>query len=41
MNDALDKLARDYWDYALSTSPTEALLLGDHRKGDSIHNTQF
>ena len=31
MNDALDKLARDYWDYALSTSPTEALLLGDHR----------
>jgi len=31
MNPELDKLARDYWDYALSTSPTTALLLGDHR----------
>lgn len=31
MNEALDQLATDYWDYALSTSPTEALLLGDHR----------
>lgn len=31
MNEALDRLAADYWDYALSTSPTEALLLGDHR----------
>lgn len=31
MNTALDKLARDYWDYNLSISPTEAMLLGDHR----------
>ena len=31
MNEALDQLASEYWDYALSTSPTEALLLGDHR----------
>ncbi len=31
MNSALDQLAADYWDYALSTSPTDALLLADHR----------
>ena len=31
MNAELDQLAKDYWDYALSTFPTEALLLGDHR----------
>ncbi len=31
MSTSLDQLARDYWDYALSTSPTYALLLGDHR----------
>lgn len=31
MNTPLDKLARDYWDYNLSISPTEAMLLGDHR----------
>ena len=31
MNETLDQLAADYWDYALSQSPTEALLLGDHR----------
>ncbi len=31
MNAELEKLAADYWDYNLSISPTEALLLGDHR----------
>jgi uncharacterized protein (DUF885 family) len=31
VNQELDKLAGDYWDYVLSTSPTSALLLGDHR----------
>jgi uncharacterized protein (DUF885 family) len=31
MNETLDQLAADYWDHALSQSPTEALLLGDHR----------
>ena len=36
MNVELDKLARDYWDYALSTAPTEALLLGDHRFDDQM-----
>jgi uncharacterized protein (DUF885 family) len=36
MNADLDLLARDYWDYALRTSPTEALLLGDHRFDDQM-----
>ncbi|MCP4966078.1 MAG: DUF885 domain-containing protein [bacterium] len=31
MNVELDQLAQDYWEYALSTFPTEAMLLGDHR----------
>jgi len=31
MNTELAQLAADYWDSALSTSPTEALMLGDHR----------
>jgi uncharacterized protein (DUF885 family) len=31
MNTALDELATEYWDYAMSTSPSAALLLGDHR----------
>jgi len=31
MNQALDKLARDYWDFTLETNPTQALMLGDHR----------
>ena len=36
MNEALNQLAADYWDYSLSTSPTEALLLGDHRFDDEM-----
>lgn len=36
MNADLDRLARDYWDYALSTFPTEALLMGDHRFDDQM-----
>ena len=36
MNAELDQLAQDYWDYALSTFPTEALLLGDHRFDDQL-----
>jgi len=31
MNEALNRLAADYWNYVLGTAPTEALLLGDHR----------
>jgi uncharacterized protein (DUF885 family) len=36
LNAALDRLATEYWDYALSTSPTEALLIGDHRFDDQM-----
>ncbi|MEX2323001.1 MAG: DUF885 domain-containing protein [Acidimicrobiia bacterium] len=31
MNEALDRLARDYWEYILEEHPTQALMLGDHR----------
>lgn len=36
MHADLDRLATEYWDYALSTEPTEALLLGDHRFDDQM-----
>lgn len=36
MNAGLDRLAADYWEYALSTFPTEALLMGDHRFDDQM-----
>ncbi|MEA2000484.1 MAG: DUF885 domain-containing protein [Actinomycetota bacterium] len=36
MHAELDRLASDYWDFALSTFPTEALLLGDHRFDDQM-----
>jgi uncharacterized protein (DUF885 family) len=36
LNAELDQVALDYWDYALSTFPTEALLMGDHRFDDQI-----
>ncbi|MDJ0498156.1 MAG: DUF885 domain-containing protein [Acidimicrobiia bacterium] len=34
MNIELDRIATEYWDFVLSTSPTDALLLGDHRFDD-------
>jgi uncharacterized protein (DUF885 family) len=34
MNDALDRLAADYWDFMLEKNPTQALMLGDHRYDD-------
>jgi uncharacterized protein (DUF885 family) len=36
LNAELDRLATEYWDYALSTFPTEALLMGDHRFDDQM-----
>jgi uncharacterized protein (DUF885 family) len=36
MNTELDRLAAEYWDYALGTFPTEALLMGDHRFDDQM-----
>lgn len=36
MHAALDKLARDYWDFCLEENPTQALMLGDHR-----HDAEF
>lgn len=34
MHEALHQLAADYWEYQLETSPTQALMLGDHRYDD-------
>jgi uncharacterized protein (DUF885 family) len=31
VNSALDRLARDFWEFQLESSPTQALMLGDHR----------
>lgn len=39
MNEALDRLARDYWDFRMESSPTHALLLGDHRFDDQFEDT--
>ena len=36
MNTDLDRIATDYWDFVLRTSPTDALLLGDHRFDDQM-----
>ncbi len=36
MNIELDRIATEYWDFVLSTSPTDALLLGDHRFDDQM-----
>jgi uncharacterized protein (DUF885 family) len=31
MNEPLDRLARDYWEFVMEENPTQALMLGDHR----------
>jgi hypothetical protein len=31
MNDRLQSLAAEYWDFAMEASPFSATLLGDHR----------
>ncbi len=36
MHDELARLAEEYWEYSLEVSPTEALMLGDHRYGDRM-----
>jgi uncharacterized protein (DUF885 family) len=36
MNSELHRIATEYWDFALRNSPTDALLLGDHRFGDQM-----
>ena len=34
MNEELKRLGDEYWEYTLEVSPTQALMLGDHRYGD-------
>jgi uncharacterized protein (DUF885 family) len=38
VNTALDQLARDYWEHQLETSPTQALLIGDHRYDEKFED---
>src|SRR5690554_4221665 len=38
VNEALDRLADDYWQYILEVNPTQALMLGDHRFDDRIED---
>jgi uncharacterized protein (DUF885 family) len=38
MNEPLDRLARDYWEYILEENPTQALMLGDHRYDDRFED---
>ncbi|HSM00906.1 MAG TPA: DUF885 domain-containing protein [Acidimicrobiia bacterium] len=34
MNETLDRLGREYWEFTLEQNPTQALMLGDHRFDD-------
>lgn len=36
MNTELNRIATEYWDFVLRASPTDALLLGDHRFDDQM-----
>lgn len=38
MNQAIDQLATDYWEYLLEENPTQALMLGDHRYDDRFED---
>lgn len=38
MDERLAQLGIDFWDYELAKSPTEALLLGDHRHDDQFED---
>jgi uncharacterized protein (DUF885 family) len=38
MNDALDRLAADYWDFWLEMNPSQALMLGEHRYDDRFED---
>jgi len=41
MNEALDRLGRDYWDYTLELNPSQALMLGDHRFDDKAEDASL
>ena len=38
MNQTLNDLAVEYWEYVLRTEPTEALMMGDHRYDDRFED---
>jgi uncharacterized protein (DUF885 family) len=38
LNEELTRLGDEYWEYVLSTNPTTALMLGDHRYDDQMED---
>ena len=38
MNEELQRLAEEYWEYQLEVGPTSALMLGDHRYDDRMED---
>ena len=41
MNEALDHLAKDYWEFVTESSPVEALMRGDHRYDDRFDDVSL
>jgi uncharacterized protein (DUF885 family) len=41
MNEELDRLATEYWEYWLERNPTQALMLGDHRYDDRYEDASL
>ena len=41
MNEALDRLAKDYWEFVTESSPVEALMRGDHRYDDRFDDVSL
>ncbi len=41
MNEALDRLAKDYWEFVAENSPMQALMRGDHRYDDRFDDASL
>jgi len=41
VNEALDRLAKDYWEFVTESSPVEALMRGDHRYDDRFDDVSL
>lgn len=41
MNAALDRLAKEYWEFVVESSPVEALMRGDHRYDDRFEDVSL
>jgi hypothetical protein len=41
VNAALDRLAKEYWEFVVESSPVEALMRGDHRYDDRFEDVSL